>query len=96
MEIVANFASTKGGQIAIFVILFFVYIYYIVAMSVAVDLANSVGNESVSKQNATRVSGALGLFLATAGVGLTIAGVSLAAMPAPEVQVRKPAQQKAA
>jgi hypothetical protein len=85
MKVVVNYASTSTGQKLVYFLLLLFFLYSIVALSVAVDLANAVGNQSVSKQNATRVSGALGLFLVTGGVGLSLAGVSLAFSPAQEV-----------
>jgi hypothetical protein len=83
--VLLNFASTGLGQKIIYLILLFYFLYLIATLSIAVDLANAVGNESYSKQNATRVSGALSLLLATGGLGLAIAGVSLAFLPAPEL-----------
>lgn len=94
MKVAVNFAATTRGQVIIFFTLFAVFIYYIIALSVAVDLANAVGNESISKQNATRVAGALGLEMGVFGLGLSIAGIAVAFMPAPELQVHKAGGEK--
>lgn len=87
-EVQVNFATTARGQKVLALLLVVVWIFAIAALSVGLDLANSVGSAQNSKQNAVRVSGALAMLFAIAGLGTALAWTAQAFSSAEEKAIQ--------
>jgi hypothetical protein len=87
-EVLVNFGTSARGQKMLSLILVGLWIWVIAVLSVGLDLANSVGSAQNTKQNAVRVSGALAMLFAIAGLATAFAWTAQAFGGAKEIPIQ--------
>lgn len=86
-KVLVNYATSARGQKMISLLLLFVSLFMVAALSVGLDLANSIGTKEDSKQNAVRISGALAMVFVIAVFATAVAAVVLAFGYVPKADV---------